>query len=211
MKTNPRPAQKPTTSTSKPQSKPTSQAQSKKVEVQKVIIRSEGDDIKDAFELFDANDGKINAREIRQAMQNIGFDEKNPGVYEVMTELDNPRNKNLGGASFNDFCQTVNNRIPERETTEDLRRVFNLFLDDPNATTTSLQSIKKVAEELGENIDELELGAMLNKASKAGDKLTFEDFAIIRINTILYMNLFKQNKKNNKYKININNIFTQNY
>ena len=160
-------------------SKPTSQAQSKKVEVQKVIIRSEGDDIKDAFELFDANDGKINAREIRQAMQNIGFDEKNPGVYEVMTELDNPRNKNLGGASFNDFCQTVNNRIPERETTEDLRRVFNLFLDDPNATTTSLQSIKKVAEELGENIDELELGAMLNKASKAGDKLTFEDFVAI--------------------------------
>ena len=99
------------------------------------------------------------------------------GVYEVMTELDNPRNKNLGGASFNDFCQTVNNRIPERETTADLRRVFNLFLDDPNATTTSLQSIKKVTEELGENIDELELEAMLKNASKAGDKLIFEDFA----------------------------------
>ena len=62
---------------------PTSQAQSKKVEVQKVIIKSEEDDIKDAFELFDANDGKINAREIRRAMQNIGLDEKNPGVYEV--------------------------------------------------------------------------------------------------------------------------------
>ena len=82
----------------------------------------------------------------------------------------------------------MNNRIPERETTEDRGRLFNLFLDDPNAITTSLQSIKKVAEELEENIDELELGAMLNKASKAGDKLTFEDFAIIRINTILYMN-----------------------
>ena len=167
MKTNPRPAQKPTTSISKAQSKPTSQAQSKKVEEQKVIIKSVGDDIKDAFELFDANDGKINTREIRTAMQNIGFIEKNPGVYEVMTELDNPKNKSLGGASFNDFCQTVNNRIPERETTENLRRVFNLFLDDPNATTTSLQSIKKVAEELGENIDELELGAIFNKASKA--------------------------------------------
>ena len=92
-----------------------------------------------------------------------------------MTELDNPKNKSLGGASFNDFCQTMNNRIPERETTEDLIRVFNLFLDDPNATTTSLQSIKKVAEEFGENIDELELGAMLNKGSKTGDKLIFED------------------------------------
>ena len=58
--------------------------QSKKVEVQKVIIKSEGDDIKDVFELFDANDGKINAREIRTAMQNINFDEKNLGVYEVI-------------------------------------------------------------------------------------------------------------------------------
>ena len=186
MRTNSKPAQpKPTTTTttskpaSKPASKGPSQAQSKKVEVQKVIIKSDGNEIKDAFELFDANDGRINAREIRQAMQNIGFDEKNPGVYEVMTELDNPRNKNLGGATFNDFCQTVNNRIPERETTEDLRRVFNLFQDDPNATTTSLASIKKVADELGENIEELELSAMLNKASKAGDKLTFEDFVAI--------------------------------
>ena len=78
MKTNPRPAQKPTISIAKPKSKLISQAQSLKVEVQKVIIKSEGDDIKDAFELFDANDGKINDREIRTAMQNIGFDEKNP-------------------------------------------------------------------------------------------------------------------------------------
>ena len=174
---------KPATTTSKPASKPASkgpsQVQSKKVEVQKVIMKSDGNEIKDAFELFDANDGRINAKEIRSAMQNIGFDEMNPGVYEVMTELDNPRNKNLGGATFNDFCQTVNNRIPERETTEDLRKVFNLFLDDPNATTTSLAPIKRVADELGENIEELELSAMLNKASKSGDKLTFEDFVAI--------------------------------
>ena len=166
--------------TSKPASKPSSQAPSKKVEVQKVVVSSNGDEIKDTFELFDANgDGRINAREIRGAMQNIGYDEKNPMVYEVMTELDNPRNKNQGGATFNDFCQTVNYRVPERETTEDLRRVFNLFLDDPNSETTSLESIKRVADELGENIEELELNAMLNKATKAGAKLTFDDFVEI--------------------------------
>jgi Ca2+-binding EF-hand superfamily protein len=166
--------------TSKPASKPSSQAPSKKVEVQKVVVSSNGDEIKDTFELFDANgDGRINAREIRGAMQNIGYDEKNPMVYEVMTELDNPRNKNQGGATFNDFCQTVNYRVPERETTEDLRRVFNLFLDDPNSETTSLESIKRVADELGENIEELELNAMLNKATKAGAKLTFDDFVAI--------------------------------
>jgi len=175
--TTSKPASKPE---SKPASKAPSQVPTKKVEVQKVVVRSDGDEIKDTFELFDANgDGRINAREIRSAMQSIGFDEKNPTVYEVMTELDNPRNKNSGGATFNDFCQTVNYRVPEKETTEDLRRVFNLFLDDPNSNTTSLESIKRVADELGENIEEIELNAMLNKASKAGARLTFDDFVAI--------------------------------
>ncbi len=165
---------------SKPASKAPSQVPTKKVEVTKTVSSSGGDEIKDTFELFDANgDGRINAREIRGAMQSIGFDEKNPTVYEVMTELDNPRNKNSGGATFNDFCQTVNYRVPEKETTEDLRKVFNLFLDDPNSNTTSLESIKRVADELGENIEELELNAMLNKASKAGARLTFDDFVAI--------------------------------
>ena len=170
-----------TTTTTTKGSKPSSQAPSKKVEVKKEeVVKSDGDEIKEAFELFDSNgDGKINVREIRGAMQSIGYDEKNPTVYEVITELDNPRSKNAGGATFNDFCQTVNYRVPEKETTEDLRKVFNLFLDDPNSDTTSLESIKRVADELGENIEEIELNAMLNKASKSGARLTFDDFVAI--------------------------------
>ena len=75
---------------------------------------------------------------------------KNPTIYEVMTELDNPRNKNSGGVTFNDFYKTVNYIVQEKEITEDLRRVFTLFLDDPNSNITSLESIKRVADELGE-------------------------------------------------------------
>ena len=156
-----------------------SKGQSKKVEEQRVTSSSDGGDIKDAFELFDANDGKINAREIKEGMQNIGFDDNNPTIYQVIAELDNPRSKNAGGASFSDFCQAVNYRVPEKETTEELRKVFNLFLDDPHSDTTSLESIKRVADEVGENIEELELNAMLNKASKAGARLTFDDFVAI--------------------------------
>ena len=156
-----------------------SKGQSKKVEEQRVTSSSDGGDITDAFELFNANDGKINAREIKEGMQNIGFDDNNPTIYQVIAELDNPRNKNAGGASFSDFCQAVNYRVPEKETTEELRKVFNLFLDDPHSDTTSLESIKRVADEVGENIEELELNAMLNKASKAGARLTFDDFVAI--------------------------------
>ena len=167
---------------SKGPSKGPSQAPSKKVEVKKYISYSStdgGDRIKEAFELFDSNEGKIDAKEVKESMINIGYDEKDPIVYQVVTELDNPRNANAGGASFEDFCQTVNNRLPDKEADEDLRKVFELFVDDKDSETTSLESIKRVADELGENIEEGELNAMLNKASRAGAKLTFEDFVAI--------------------------------
>ena len=164
---------------SKPASKAPSQAPTKKVEIKKVVYDSDGDKIKEAFELFDSYEGRINAKEVREAMQNIGYDEKNPQFYQVVTELDNPRNKNSGGFTFEDFCQTVNNRMPEKETDDDLREIFELFIDDPDSGTTSLESIKRVADELGENFDENELNAMLNKASKAGARLTFDDFVAL--------------------------------
>ena len=69
--------------------------------------------------------------------------------------------------------------MAEKETEEDLRKVYNLFLEDPSASTTTLASIKRVADELGENFEEAELNAMLVKASKAGPELTFEDFVAI--------------------------------
>ena len=169
---------------SKPQSKPASQAPTKKVELRQTAhsVVTDDDKIKEAFELFDSNDGRLDASEVKEAMQSIGYDEKNPVIYQVVTELDNPRNKNAGGATFDDFCQTINLRIPEKETDEELRRIFELFVE-PGSDTTSLESIKKVADEIGANIEEAELQAILNKASKSGSQLTFEDFvAIMREN-----------------------------
>ena len=143
-------------------------------------MASNNDEIQKAFELFDqSGTGKIDPKEIKLAMQSIGYDEKNPLMYQLVTELDTPLYNRNGGVNFNDFCQTVNNRVPEKETSEDLKKVFNLFLDDPKAKTTTLASIKRVADELGENFEEAELNAMLEKASKAGANLTFEDFVDI--------------------------------
>ena len=143
-------------------------------------MSSGNDEISKAFELFDQNGtGKIDPKEIKLAMQSLGYDERNPLMYQIVAELDTPLNNKKGGVSFNDFCQTVNNRVPERGTTEDLRKVYNLFLVNPNDTTTTLASIKRVADELGENIEEAELNAMLLKASKSGPNLSFDEFVAI--------------------------------
>ena len=156
------------------------QKTSKQVKPEKEVVESDGQDIQRTFEFFNANGNeRINAKEIKMAMQNIGYDDKNPTVYQIVSELDTPFNSKNGGATFSDFCQTVNNRLPEKETKEELRKVFNLFLDDPNSETTTIESIKRVADELGEHFEEAELNAMLLKASKSGPNLTFDDFYAI--------------------------------
>ncbi len=151
---------------------------------QEVVNDSNEDKLKKAFELFDENgNGKMNAKEIREAMLNIGYEEKNPVNFNIASELDTPSNDKNGGASFEDFVTVVNEKIPSKETDEQLRKVYNLFLENPNDSTTSLSSIKRVADELGVTLEEDELKSMLKKSSKAGAELTFEDFVdIMRTN-----------------------------
>ena len=152
---------------------------SKQVVKKEIVVESSGEPIKRAFELFDENNGKMNVRNVRTSMQNIGYDENNPIVYQVAAELDTNSNAKSGGVSFDDFCKTVNERIPDKETNEQLRKVYELFLDNPDSSTTTLSSIKRVADELGENYDEAELQSLLRKATNSGGELTFDDFVSI--------------------------------
>ena len=93
--------------------------------------------------------------------------------------MDTPYNAKNGGVNFEDFSKTVNNRLSENDSAEELRKIYDLFLDDPNSSTTSFDSIKRVAEQLGMNMDDEELNSMLGKVSKSGAELTFDDFVSI--------------------------------
>ena len=152
----------------------------KQVIKQQINVEEKNEDpLAKAFDLFDSNNGKINPKEIREAMHNIGYDNNKPSVYQIVAELDTPYNSKNGGVNFEDFSKTVNNKLSENDSAEELRKIYDLFLDDPNASTTSFASIKRVADQLGVNLDEEELNSMLNKVSKSGAELTFDDFVSI--------------------------------
>ena len=51
------------------------------------LSSEEADKIKQAFDLFDINDTeKIDPKEFKSAMQSIGFDSKNPTIYQLITD-----------------------------------------------------------------------------------------------------------------------------
>ena len=81
-----------------------------------------------------------------------------------------------GGITFDDFVDAINDKLGDKESKEGIRRIFDLFIDDPNADTITLSSLKKISKELGENMSDEELKDMLERASKNGVELTFEEF-----------------------------------
>ena len=84
--------------------------------------------------------------------------------------MDDERN---GGISFDYFSDAINNKLNDKESKERIRRIFDLFIGDPNADTIILSSLKKISKELGENMRDEELKIMLERASKNGVELTF--------------------------------------
>ena len=89
----------------------------KKVEVKKeVVVKSEGgDEIKETFEFFDANgDGRKNAREIRGAMQSIGY-----AVNKIIRRYGFDILKKIRIINFVDF---YGDKMEIPEVTEDLSK-----------------------------------------------------------------------------------------
>ena len=141
------------------------------------LSNDEVDEIRQAFDLFDTNGtGKIDPKELKAAMQSLGFDSKNPTIYTLIADLDTPEAAKNGGVNFDDFVGSINNKLGDKESKEGIRRIFDLFIDDPNSDTITLSSLKKIAKELGENMSDEELKDMLERASKNGVELTFEEF-----------------------------------
>ena len=53
------------------------------------LTEDENEEIKEAFNLFDTEGtGKVDPRELKAAMQSLGFDQKNPTIFNMIAELE---------------------------------------------------------------------------------------------------------------------------
>ena len=140
----------------------------------------ENEELRQAFDLFDVKEnGKIDPSEIKETMKQLGFDTKNPTIYKIIEDLDTADSKKNGGISFSEFSESMNKRLGDKESKEGVRRIFDLFVDDVNAEYIPLESLKKIAKELGDKSSDDELKDMIESASKNNGQLSFDDFYYI--------------------------------
>ncbi|WFD26781.1 Calcium-binding component of the spindle pole body (SPB) half-bridge [Malassezia nana] len=117
-------------------------------------------EIREAFDLFDTDkDGAVDYHELKVAMRALGFDLKKAEVLEILRDNDATGTGLMEWPAFN---RVLTERIAARDPREEILRAFALF-DEDNTGKISLRNLKRVAKELGENLDDEELQAMIDE------------------------------------------------
>ena len=95
-------------------------------------------------------------------MRALGFDVKKKDVLELMADYDRDGS---GQIEFQDFLDIMTTKINDRDPTEEIIKAFKLF-DEDGTGRISLKNLRRIARELGENLSDEELQAMIDEFDK---------------------------------------------
>ncbi|KAH8066273.1 Ca2-binding protein [Aureococcus anophagefferens] len=136
------------------------------------VSEEEMEEIREAFNLFDTEGkGVIDIKELKAAFRALGFQVKKAEIRRMMQDVDKESSPTV---LFDEFVEMATPKMQSRDTREEIMKVFALF-DDDQTGAISFRNLKRVANELGENLTDEELQEMIDEADRDGDGMINED------------------------------------
>jgi len=126
------------------------------------------EELREAFNLFDTeHSGTIDARELKAALRALGFEVKKEDVRRMLSDVGKDASQPI---DFNDFTEMMRGRMPDKNSREEINKVFALF-DEDETGKISFRNLKNISKELGESLTDDELQEMIEEADRDGDGL----------------------------------------
>merc|ERR1719261_1860940 len=127
------------------------------------LKQDEIEEIKEAFDLFDTDQsGAINLKELKAAMQSLGYESKNDTIFTMLAELDKDGTASLDFEEFLDLMSGKEGK-DEKDSKEEIDKIFRLF-DMDNKGVIVVKDVVKVCKELGERLNVEDVTEIVRRA-----------------------------------------------
>ena len=136
--------------------------------------------IEKAFKLFADRSGMINLNNMVIAMKELKFDENEPVVFDIMSEIEAETKTAI---SYDDFVDKLTEKLQDRESQKATERVYDLFVEDPKGSLT-YEVLKKVAVETGDNASDEDLRRLIKNGASNGNDIPYEEFHSIMVKDV---------------------------
>ena len=108
---------------------------------------SELNDIIEGFQLFSSETGgKINPNEFKEIMDIMNINEKNPFLYNIVSNLCSNEDVIKNGIDAEDFISLLDQEINDISSTEGLEKIFSIF-SNPNTNKIPMNSLSNILNE----------------------------------------------------------------
>ena len=104
-------------------------------------------------------------------MTSLGFETKSAAIFQMISDLDADGN---GTIDFGEWLTLMTKRVSDRDSRANINKIFALY-DDERTGFISIKNLRRVAQELSENISEEELQELITRADLDCDGLVSED------------------------------------
>ena len=100
------------------------------------LTEDEVEELKEAFNLFDTEaTGRIDPRELKSAMQSLGFESKNPTIFSMIADLES-----LGReVDFEEFIDGITSKLGDKESRVHFNRLREASTRSSTCSTTTTQ------------------------------------------------------------------------